>query len=152
MHVIAAKAVAFKEALQKEFKVYQRRILDNSGRLASELMALGYRLVSGGTDNHLMLVDLTPRGLTGKTAEEALDEAGITANKNSIPFDPLKPQITSGIRIGTPALTTRGMEPDDMKQVAQFIHRALQSVGDHDGLRMLRAEVAEFCCAFPSYR
>ncbi|MCU0587210.1 MAG: serine hydroxymethyltransferase, partial [Syntrophobacteraceae bacterium] len=103
-------------------------------------------------DNHLMLVDLTPRGLTGKVAEEALDEAGITANKNSIPFDPQKPQITSGIRIGTPALTTRGMEPDDMKEVAGFIHRALRSVGDVQSLKKLRGEVADFCRAFPSYR
>jgi glycine hydroxymethyltransferase len=152
MHVIAAKAVAFKEALQPEFRTYQRRILENSRRLAAELMGLGYRLVSGGTDNHLMLVDLTPKGLTGKTAEETLDEAGITANKNSIPFDPLKPQITSGIRIGTPALTTRGMEPEHMKDVARFIHRALQAVGDSEKLRVLRAEVAEFCCAFPNHR
>jgi len=152
MHVIAAKAVAFKEALQPEFRTYQCQILENSKRLASELMALGYRLVSGGTDNHLMLVDLTPKGLTGKLAEETLDEAGITANKNSIPFDPLKPQITSGIRIGTPALTTRGMEPEHMKDVAQFIHRALQAVGDKEKLRALRAEVAEFCCAFPNHR
>ncbi|NTW34866.1 MAG: serine hydroxymethyltransferase, partial [Syntrophobacteraceae bacterium] len=127
MHVIAAKAVAFKEALQPEFRTYQCQILENSKRLASELMALGYRLVSGGTDNHLMLVDLTPKGLTGKLAEETLDEAGITANKNSIPFDPLKPQITSGIRIGTPAITTRGLEPEHMNHVAQFIHRALQA-------------------------
>ncbi len=152
MHVIAAKAVAFREALQEEFKAYQQRILDNSGRLASELLTLGYRLVSGGTDNHLMLVDLTPRGLTGKVAEEALDEAGITANKNSIPFDPQKPQVTSGIRIGTPALTTRGMEPEDMRAVAGFIHRALRSVGDVQSLKKLRGEVADFCRAFPGYR
>jgi glycine hydroxymethyltransferase len=152
MHVIAAKAVAFKEALQPEFKIYQRRILDNSKALAAELSSLSYRLVSGGTDNHMMLLNLTPNGLTGKIAEETLDMAGITANKNSIPFDPQKPQITSGIRIGTPALTTRGMAPGDMKQVAQFIHRALQNVGVTENLKALRAEVAEFCAGFPIYR
>lgn len=152
MHVIAAKAVAFKEALQPEFKSYQQRILDNSRTLASELTSLGYKLVSGGTDNHMMLVNLIPNGLTGKIAEETLDEAGITANKNSIPFDPEKPQITSGIRIGTPALTTRGMGPEDMKQAARFIHRALQAVGQQERLSALRAEVAEFCCGFPLFQ
>jgi glycine hydroxymethyltransferase len=152
MHVIAAKAVAFREALQPEFKTYQRRILENSKTLAAELSSLDYRLVSGGTDNHMILLNLTPNGLTGKIAEETLDLAGITANKNSIPFDPQNPQITSGIRIGTPALTTRGMAPGDMKEVARFIHRALQNVGATENLKALRAEVAEFCAGFPIYR
>jgi glycine hydroxymethyltransferase len=151
MHVIAAKAVAFKEALQPSFKEYQKRIVANSSRLASELSALGYRLVSGGTENHLMLVDLTPRGMTGKTGEETLDRAGITVNKNSIPFDIQKPQITSGIRIGTPAVTTRGMTPDHMKTIADFIHQALSSANNDEKLKALRAEVADFCSTFPLY-
>ncbi|NSW87543.1 MAG: serine hydroxymethyltransferase [Syntrophobacteraceae bacterium] len=151
MHVIAAKAVAFREALQPSFREYQKRIVDNSRSLAAELMSYGYRLVSGGTDNHLVLMDLTASGMTGKTAEETLDRAGITVNKNSIPFDPQKPSITSGIRIGTPALTTRGMHPEHMKTVARFIHRALSAVGDEQALNMLRGEVAEFCSSFPLY-
>ena len=149
MHVIAAKAVAFQEALRPEFQEYQERILTNSKKLADELMKYGFRLVSGGTDNHLMLVDLTNKNLTGKAAEETLDLAGITVNKNAVPFDTQKPQITSGIRIGTPALTTRGMGPEHMETVARFIHRALQSSGNEAALGALCAEVAEFCAAFP---
>lgn len=152
MHVIAAKAVAFHEALQPAFKAYQSRIVENGRRLAEELTALGYRLVSGGTDNHLILVDLSPQQLTGKLAEETLDSAGITVNKNSIPFDPQKPHIASGIRIGTPALTTRGMAPDDMPAVARFIHRGLQAVGDPRAITALKAEVSEFCASFPLYQ
>jgi len=148
MHVVAAKAVAFQEALQPAFTEYQKRVVANSRRLAAELMNLGYRLVSGGTDNHMMLLDLAPRGLTGKIAEVTLDKAGITVNKNSIPFDPQSPQITSGIRIGTPALSTRGMAPDDMETVARFIHRALGSVENGNGLSSLKGEVAEFCSSF----
>ncbi|MCE5244666.1 MAG: serine hydroxymethyltransferase [Syntrophobacteraceae bacterium] len=152
MHTIAAKAVAFQEALQPSFREYQERILANSRQLASELLSCGYRLVSGGTDNHMILVDVTPHGLTGKIAEETLDYAGITVNKNAIPFDQQKPQVTSGIRIGTPALTTRGMTPEHMKIIAGFIHRALQSVGDEGTLDRVRKEVAEFCCAFPLHQ
>jgi glycine hydroxymethyltransferase len=151
MHVIAAKAVAFQEALQPGFKVYQKRILENCRRLAEELSNLGYRLVSGGTDNHLLLVDLSPGGITGKEAEATLGLAGITVNKNSIPFDSRKPGITSGIRIGTPAVTTRGMAPADMATIAGFMNRALESAGDQAGLKALRAEVAEFCSGFPLY-
>ena len=149
MHVIAAKAVAFQEALLPGFREYQERIVENAKRLAATLTSLGYRLVSGGTDNHLMLVDMTPRGLTGKIAEETLDQAGITVNKNSIPFDLQKPQITSGIRLGTPAVTTRGMNGDHMEHIGHLIHRALQAVGDENALAALRAEVAEFCSSFP---
>lgn len=149
MHVIAAKAVAFQEALQPAFREYQERIIANSRQLAAELSSLGFRLVSGGTDNHLMLVDLRPKGLTGKVAEETLGLAGITVNKNAIPFDPEKPQVTSGIRIGTPALTTRGMTPDTMTMVARLIHRALQAVGDVSALEKIRTEVAELCSSFP---
>jgi len=152
MHVIAAKAVAFQEALQPTFKEYQQRILTNSKRLAAELTEFGYRLVSGGTDNHLMLVDLTPNNLTGKLAEETLDQAGITVNKNSIPFDQQKPHIASGVRIGTPALTTRGMNPENMRTVAEFIHRALQAVGNEAAIKAVKDEVAEFCSSFPLHK
>lgn len=151
MHIIAAKAVAFQEALQPQFREYQERIVANAGRLAQELRSLGYRLVSGGTDNHLLLVDLSTKGLTGKLAEETLDQGGITVNKNAIPFDPLKPGITSGIRIGTPAVTTRGMKPEHMATIARFIHRGLESVGNREALAKLRKEVADFCSAFPLY-
>ncbi|MDA8307555.1 MAG: serine hydroxymethyltransferase [Deltaproteobacteria bacterium] len=148
MHVIAAKAVAFREALQPGFRRYQERVLANSRRLAEVLAGHGFRLVSGGTDNHLMLVDLTPRGLTGNIAEETLDKAGITVNKNSIPFDVRKPSVTSGIRIGTPALTTRGMGPEHMEIIGDLMHRALDSVGDDARLKSLACEVAEFCSGF----
>lgn len=151
MHVIAAKAVAFKEALQPAFKEYQRRVLANSKRLGEKLSDYGYRLVSGGTDNHLLLIDLTSRGLTGKAAEEALGKAGITVNKNAIPFDREKPTITSGIRIGTPAVTTRGMGMDDMTTIAGFMDRALNSVGNDATLQSLRGEVTEFCGSFPLF-
>jgi glycine hydroxymethyltransferase len=148
MHVIAAKAVAFQEALQPGFKQYQERVVANSRRLAEVLDGHGYRLVSGGTDNHLMLVDLVPRGLTGKIAEETLDKAGITVNKNSIPYDTLKPTVTSGIRIGTPALTTRGMGPEHMEIIGGLMHRALCSVEDDAKLQSLAGEVADFCSGF----
>ncbi len=149
MHVIAAKAVAFQEALQPAFKEYQRRIVLNCKTLADELLKLGYRLVSGGTDNHLMLVDLRNKGITGKVAEETLDHAGITVNKNSIPFDPQKPNIASGIRIGTAAVTTRGMEPSHMHDIARFIHLALNAVGNEKRLAELKRDVAAFCSQFP---
>jgi glycine hydroxymethyltransferase len=152
MHTIAAKAVAFQEALQPAFQEYQKRIVTNSQGLAAELVKLGFRLVSGGTDNHLMLVDLSPKGLTGNVAEETLDRGGITVNKNAIPFDPKKPSVTSGIRIGTPAVTTRGMGPENMATIARFIHRGLGAGGDHDALAALRKEVAEFCLAFPLHK
>ena len=152
MHVIAAKAVAFREALQPAFREYQKRIVSNSLRLAQELSDLGYRLVSGGTDNHMMLIDVASRGLTGKLAEETLGKAGITVNKNSIPYDPLGPQVTSGVRVGTPAVTTRGMAPEQMKFVASFIDRALQAINDDNKLRGLKAEVAEFCSTFPLHQ
>ncbi len=148
MHVIAAKAVAFQEALQPGFKLYQERVVANSRRLAQVLTGYGYRLVSGGTDNHMMLVDLGACGLTGKIAEETLDMAGITVNKNAIPYDPLKPTITSGIRIGTPALTTRGMGLEHMDIIGGFIHKALSSIGDSARLESLAGEVSEFCSAF----
>jgi len=148
MHVIAAKAVAFKEALSPGFKRYQEQIVKNCRALAEEFLSRGYRLVAGGTDTHLVLMDLSPHGLTGREAEEALDLAGITVNKNAIPFDPLPPKTTSGIRLGTPAVTTRGMKEPDMKVIADFIHQALSNPTDNDNLLKLGAEVKEFCRSF----
>ncbi len=150
-HVIAAKAVSFHEALQPEFAVYQRRIVDNAQALAEGLQVAGLRLVSGGTDTHLMLVDLRPKKLTGKVAEEALGRAGITVNKNMIPWDPEKPMTTSGIRVGTPALTTRGMGVAEMKAVAALIGRVLDAPGDEKALAKVRGEVLELCRRFPLY-
>jgi glycine hydroxymethyltransferase len=152
MHVIAAKAVAFHEALQPEFTSYQKRVVANAARLARKLTESGLRLVSGGTDNHLILVDLSPTGLTGKVAEETLDRAGITVNKNAIPFDSQPPQVTSGIRIGTPAATTRGMDESHMDVIADFIYRALKAVGDEAELKALKSEVAQFCSSFPMFK
>jgi glycine hydroxymethyltransferase len=150
-HVIAAKAVAFGEALRPEFKAYQQAILDNAQVLAEGLLKAGLRLVSGGTDNHLMLVDLRPKGLTGKVAEEALGKAGITVNKNMIPWDPEKPFVTSGVRVGTPALTSRGFGKAEMVQVASLIGRVLDAPADEASLARVRAEVKALCASFPMY-
>ena len=150
-HVIAAKAVSFHEALQPEFKVYQRQIVENAQALAEGLKRAGLRLVSGGTDNHLMLVDLRPKKLTGKIAEEALGKAGITVNKNMIPWDPEKPMTTSGIRVGTPALTTRGMGVAEMATVASLIGRALDAPADERVLAQVRGEVKDLCARYPMY-
>jgi glycine hydroxymethyltransferase len=151
MHVIAAKAVAFKEALQPEFKVYQAQVLKNAKALAATLMDEGWRLVSGGTDNHLMLLDVFAKGITGKVAEKALDRAGITVNKNTIPFDTNSPMVASGIRIGTPALTTRGMEEAEMEKVGRLISRALQAVEDESRLAEVKRDVQKLCDQFPLY-
>jgi glycine hydroxymethyltransferase len=151
MHIIAAKAVAFGEALRPEFKIYQQNTVANAKALAEALMAKGYRLVSGGTDNHLMLVDLRPAHaeVTGKDAEEWLEAAGIITNKNMIPFDDRKPAYTSGLRLGTPALTTRGMGQKDMATVAELMHRVLSSKGDGAVTAKVREEVGEICHHFP---
>jgi len=149
MHVIAAKAVCFGEALKPEFKGYQEQVVKNAQALAARLASHGYRIVSGGTDNHLMLVDLRPKGLNGAEASHALDEAGITVNKNGIPFDTGTPMKPSGIRIGTPAVTTRGMKEKDVEQVADFIHEALSNLGDKKKLHALRDRVHAFNQAFP---
>ena len=151
MHVIAAKAVAFKEAMADDFTGYQTKVIANAKRLAAKLADNGFRLVSGGTDNHLMLVDLQPKNLTGKVAEGALDKAGITVNKNAIPFDPQKPFITSGIRIGTPAITTRGLGETEMDILGDWIGRALDSVEDDAVLLQIREEVRTLCEKFPLY-
>jgi glycine hydroxymethyltransferase len=151
-HVIAGKAVALKEALEPAFKEYQRRIVENAVVLAEGLKGVGLRLVSGGTDNHLMLVDLRPKRLTGKVAEEALGKAGITVNKNMIPWDPEKPMTTSGIRVGTPALTTRGMGTVEMTLVARLIGRVLDAPDDAPVLAKVRGEVKDLCAHFPMYQ
>jgi glycine hydroxymethyltransferase len=151
MHVIAAKAVAFKEALEPSFKEYQNQVIKNAKALAEALMERGYRLVSGGTDNHLMLVDLTSKGITGRDAEVALDKVGITVNKNGIPFDTRKPMITSGIRIGTPAVTTRGMKEADMKVIARLIDETLSSIGDEAKAEKIAGEVKELTGKYPFY-
>ncbi|MEJ5307885.1 MAG: serine hydroxymethyltransferase [candidate division WOR-3 bacterium] len=148
MHVIAAKAVAFKEALSPSFVKYQEQVLKNAKQLAESLKEKGYRLVSGGTDTHLMLVDLRSKKLTGKVAEKALDKAGITVNKNTIPFDPEKPFVTSGIRVGTPAMTTRGMKEDEMKKIASFIDRVLTNIENEEEINRIREEVKEFTSHF----
>jgi glycine hydroxymethyltransferase len=150
-HVIAAKAVAFGEALTPDFKVYARRVVENAQTLAQGMVDRGYAIVSGGTDTHLMLVDLRPKGLTGKAAEKTLGEAGITVNKNTVPDDPQSPFVTSGIRLGTPALTTRGMGPAEMVRVAELIDRAL-SRPDEATLARVRSEVEELTSAFPLYQ
>jgi glycine hydroxymethyltransferase len=151
MHVIAAKAVAFKEALQPDFKGYQQQILANAKALAATLIDEGWRLVSGGTDNHLVLVDVFSRGITGKAAEAALDRAGITVNKNTIPFDQNSPMVGSGVRIGTPALTTRGMKQADMETIGRLISRALKGVEQESELQAVRREVSRLCERFPLY-
>ncbi len=151
MHIIAAKAVAFKEALTPEFKEYQGQIIKNAQAMADELKNQGFRLVSGGTDTHLMLVDLTAKGVTGKEAQEALDHAAITVNKNGIPFDTKGPQITSGIRIGTPAVTTRGMKENDMRQIASFIADVIANINNETKIQAIAAEVKAFCARFPLY-
>jgi glycine hydroxymethyltransferase len=149
MHIVAAKAVALGEALRPEFALYQQRVLDNAQAMAAELQAHGLRLVSGGTDNHLMLVDLSSLGITGRAAEVALDQAGIACNKNMIPFDPLPARVTSGIRLGTPAATTRGMRPSEMRQIARLIVRVLRHVDDEAAVQRVRQEALALCQAFP---
>ena len=151
MHVIAAKAVAFKEALSDEFKVYQQQVLDNAKALADELVKKGFRIVSGGTDNHLMLVDLRSKNITGKEAQFLLDEIGITANRNTIPFEPLSPFVTSGIRLGTPALTTRGLKEEDIREVADIIADVIENREDSAVLEAAKAKVQAICKKFPLY-
>ena len=151
MHVIAAKAVALKEALSPDFKSYQQQIVKNAQALAQALMSQGFRLTSGGTDNHLMLVDLRKSELTGKVAQEALDKARITVNKNAVPFDTRSPFVTSGIRLGTPAVTTRGMKEKEMEQIGDFIVRALNHVADEQALQTVGGKVGELCRKFPVY-
>ncbi|MCK4491872.1 MAG: serine hydroxymethyltransferase, partial [Candidatus Altiarchaeales archaeon] len=151
MHAIAAKAVCFKEALTEEFRLYTQQIVKNSKRLAEVLMDNNFDLISGGTDNHLMLIDLRNRNITGKDAEKALQEAGITLNKNSIPFDEQKPWVTSGIRIGTPAVTTRGMREPQMEHIGELVTRVVKNIDDTRVKEKVRCEVKELCSEFPLY-
>ena len=151
MHVIAAKAMAFKEALSGTFADYQTDVVKNAKALAGHLMENGVALVSGGTDNHMMLVDLSPLGVTGKDAEIALEKAGVTVNKNAIPFDALGPAVTSGIRVGTPAITTRGMKTGEMAVVARLIGEVLKNMGDEAVVDRVRRKVRDLCEAFPIY-
>ena len=152
MHIIAAKAVAFGEALRTEFSGYQRQVVTNAKVLAEELMGLGFNLVTGGTDNHLILIDLTRKGITGKEAEVALGQAGVVVNKNSVPFDKRGPRITSGLRLGTPAMTTRGMKEDEMKIIAGFIRKVLENPGSDNILTEVREAVLDLCSGFPIYQ
>ncbi|MCK5802290.1 MAG: serine hydroxymethyltransferase [Lentisphaeria bacterium] len=149
MHVIAAKAICLKEAMQPEFKIYQQQVVTNAKSLASALVDNGFRIVSGGTDNHLMLVDMRPKGVTGKAAATALDIADITVNKNLIPFDPESPFVTSGIRVGTPAITTRGMKESEMTRIAEWIARVVENIGDEEIAGQVAAEVLEMTRDFP---
>ena len=151
MHIIMSKAVAFGEVLQDSFKTYAEQIIKNAQTLASTLLDMEYEVVSGGTDNHLMLVDLTNRDISGKKAERALETAGITVNKNMVPFDKRSPFVTSGIRIGTPAMTTRGMKENEMKQIASWIDTAINNNDDENILSGIRSDVEELCSKFPLY-
>jgi glycine hydroxymethyltransferase len=151
MHVIAAKAVCFREAATPEFKAYQAQLVANARRLATAMTAAGFRIVSGGTDNHIVLVDVFSKGITGKVAEAALGQAGITVNKNAIPFDLNPPMVASGVRLGTPAVTTRGMGEAEMDLIAGFITRALDTPEDAGALTMIKAEVEQLCRKFPLY-
>jgi glycine hydroxymethyltransferase len=151
MHIIAAKAVCLKEAAQPDFREYAKQVVANAQKLAAEIAKAGFRIVSGGTDNHLFLMDLYSRGVTGKDAQPALDRAGITVNKNSIPFDPTPPMTAGGIRLGTPAVTTRGMREPEMERIAAWITEVLSHLGDAERERRIRTEVAEFAIQFPLY-
>ena len=151
MHAIAAKAVTFKQAMTSSFKEYQKQVVKNAKVLAEALVERGFTLVSGGTDNHLLLVDLTDKGITGKEAEGALGEVGIVINKNTIPFDPLSPFVTSGIRIGTPAVTTSGMKEGEMRQIADMVSATLHNIDDNATRDRVKKEVAELCNKFPLY-
>lgn len=151
MHAVAAKAVAFREALEPRFAEYQKQVLLNAAALADALVGLGWRLVSGGTENHLVLLDVFSKGVTGKVAEKALERASITVNKNTIPFDTQPPLVASGIRLGTPALTTRGMDEDDMRAIAGFIDRVLSAPEDDSAAAAVKADVEALCARYPLY-
>jgi len=151
MHIIAAKAVAFGEALQPDFTVYTQQIIDNAKAMANEFLSRDYDLVSGGTDTHIILIDLTKKAITGKAAENALEKAGITVNKNMVPFDKRSPFISSGIRIGTPAVTTRGMTRDDMVKIVALIDTIIEKPNDEDNIVRVKAEVNDLCSSFPLY-
>ena len=152
MHIIAAKALAFREALDPSFKVYAQNIIDNSKTMANELLSKDYKLISGGTDTHVILIDLTNKNVTGKSAEKALEKAGITVNKNMVPFDERSPFITSGIRIGSPAITTRGMGVDEMIKIVDFIDEVIKDIENDDVINNVKSKVKSLCKSFPIYR
>ena len=152
MHIIAAKAVAFKEALAPEYKEYQKQVVKNAKAMSEELISGGLRIVSGGTDNHLMLVDLRPKKVTGKLAEEILEKAGITCNKNAIPNDPEKPFVTSGVRLGTPAITARGMKENEARIIAKMIIKVLENANDENKINEVKSEILELTKKFPLYK
>jgi len=152
MHIIMAKAVAFGEALSDSFKVYAEQVIKNAKTLASALKEYNFDIVSDGTDNHLMLIDLTNKNISGKKAEIALEKAGITVNKNMVPFDTKSPFVTSGIRVGTPAVTTRGMKENDMKKIAEIINTAIDNHENESKLESLKNDVKEMCSGFPLYK
>lgn len=152
MHVVAGKAVMLKEALTESFKTYAQDVVKNAAALSDALVAKGYRIVSGGTDNHLMVVDLTAKKVTGKEAEVALDACGINANRNSIPYETLSPFITSGVRLGSPAVTTRGMGPEEMKMIAHWFDRAITERANPEGLKKIKSEIRELCVRYPIYK
>lgn len=152
VHVIASKAVAFREAMTEDFRVYQQRVVSNAQKLSAELVARGFRIISGGTDNHLMLVDLTNKGITGKDAEDALDKAGITVNKNAIPYDERPPAVTSGIRLGTPCITTRGMGSAEMAEIADLISSVINNSKEPEAIKANAARVKRLCDQFPVYK
>ncbi|MFW6211133.1 MAG: serine hydroxymethyltransferase, partial [bacterium] len=151
MHIIAAKAICFKQAMTEDFKEYQKQVIENARTLAGALVEKGYKVLTGGTDCHMILIDLRDRGITGKDAAAALEKAGITVNKNGVPFDDQSPFITSGIRIGTPAVTARGMKTGEMKQIASWMDEALKNSGSGDKLGELKKNAAELCGNFPVY-
>jgi glycine hydroxymethyltransferase len=151
MHIIAAKAVAFKEAMEPEFRVYQERVLENARTMAESFMRRGFKVVSGGTDNHLFLLDFIDMGITGKAADAALGAAHITVNKNAVPNDPQSPFVTSGIRLGTPAITTRGFGTDEVRELTGWMCEILNALDDEKVIERTRARVKELCAAFPVY-
>ena len=151
MHIIAAKAIAYGEALDPKFKEYAANIVDNAKTMADEFIKKDYKIISGGTDTHVVLIDLTSKGISGKAAEKSLEKAGITVNKNMVPFDTRSPFITSGIRVGTPALTTRGMGPNEMVQIVNLIDRIVTNIDDEDISKKVNAKVKELCEFFPLY-
>ena len=151
MHIIAAKAIAFKEALQPDFKVYAQQVIDNAKAMSQVLLSKDYNLISGGTDTHVVLIDLTNKGVSGKVAEKTLEKAGITVNKNMVPFDKRSPFVTSGIRIGSPAITTRGMGEDEMVQIINFIDKIISNIEDESIIEKVKTEVQALCSSFPLY-
>ncbi|MDG2366378.1 MAG: serine hydroxymethyltransferase, partial [Candidatus Marinimicrobia bacterium] len=151
MHIIAAKAIAFNEALQPDFKVYAQQVIDNAKTMSEALLSKDYKLISGGTDTHVVLIDLSNKNVTGKVAEQSLEKAGITVNKNMVPFDKRSPFVTSGVRIGSPAITTRGMKQDEMVKIIDFIDEIITNIENESVIDKVKTEVQSLCSSFPLY-